>query len=553
MKKRIFSGMCLVAVLAVVLSALLFSWMSYQQLFDQMRTITRDEAGYVVAAIEGSGTDALEKLGPVNAARITYVGQDGTVLYDSEEQPESMENHLEREEVQEALKLGFGDANRSSDTMQEQTYYYAIRMDDGTVVRVSNTTGSVLALFLHSVPLLVVIVIITILVAVVLARRAARNIVQPINDLDLDNPMNNGEAYDELAPFLSRIDKQKQQIRLEQAAQRRQRADLDSITANMREGLVVLDGSASVLSLNRSARRLLHLEEQDCVGKSIFGYCRSKQFIPAVESVLAGESVDTVMELQGRALRLLASPSQGADGTKGAILLLMDVTETYSAEQMRREFSANVSHELKTPLTSISGYAELMMNGMVKSEDIVPFAQRIHQEATRLIALVQDIIRLSRLDEGSEDLTKEPVDLLPLAKAAAEHLAALADDRKVTLTVEGESVTVEGVKPLLEEMLFNLCENAVRYNKPDGSVIVTVGQEKGKAFFSVKDTGIGIPEADRERVFERFYRVDSGRSKQSGGTGLGLSIVKHAAQCHGAAIDLDSRVGKGTTITVRFP
>ena len=553
MRKRIFSGMCLVAVLAVVLSALLFSWMSYQQLFDQMRTITRDEAGYVVAAIEGSGTDALEKLGPVNAARITYVGQDGTVLYDSEEQPESMENHLEREEVQEALKLGFGDANRSSDTMQEQTYYYAIRMDDGTVVRVSNTTGSVLALFLHSVPLLVVIVIITILVAVVLARRAARNIVQPINDLDLDNPMNNGEAYDELAPFLSRIDKQKQQIRLEQAAQRRQRADLDSITANMREGLVVLDGSASVLSLNRSARRLLHLEEQDCVGKSIFGYCRSKQFIPAVESVLAGESVDTVMELQGRALRLLASPSQGADGTKGAILLLMDVTETYSAEQMRREFSANVSHELKTPLTSISGYAELMMNGMVKSEDIVPFAQRIHQEATRLIALVQDIIRLSRLDEGSEDLTKEPVDLLPLAKAAAEHLAALADDRKVTLTVEGESVTVEGVKPLLEEMLFNLCENAVRYNKPDGSVIVTVGQEKGKAFFSVKDTGIGIPEADRERVFERFYRVDSGRSKQSGGTGLGLSIVKHAAQCHGAAIDLDSRVGKGTTITVRFP
>ena len=553
MKKRIFSGMCLVAVLAVVLSALLFSWMSYQQLFDQMRTITRDEAGYVVAAIEGSGTDALEKLGPVNAARITYVGQDGTVLYDSEEQPESMENHLEREEVQEALKLGFGDANRSSDTMQEQTYYYAIRMDDGTVVRVSNTTGSVLALFLHSVPLLVVIVIITILVAVVLARRAARNIVQPINDLDLDNPMNNGEAYDELAPFLSRIDKQKQQIRLEQAAQRRQRADLDSITANMREGLVVLDGSASVLSLNRSARRLLHLEEQDCVGKSIFGYCRSKQFIPAVESVLAGESVDTVMELQGRALRLLASPSQGADGTKGAILLLMDVTETYSAEQMRREFSANVSHELKTPLTSISGYAELMMNGMVKSEDIVPFAQRIHQEATRLIALVQDIIRLSRLDEGSEDLTKEPVDLLPLAKAAAEHLAALADDRKVTLTVEGESVTVEGVKPLLEEMLFNLCENAVRYNKPDGSVIVTVGQEQGKAFFSVKDTGIGIPEADRERVFERFYRVDSGRSKQSGGTGLGLSIVKHAAQCHGAAIDLDSRVGKGTTITVRFP
>ena len=365
--------------------------------------------------------------------------------------------------------------------------------------------------------------------------------------------MNNGEAYDELAPFLSRINKQKQQIRLEQAAQRRQRADLDSITANMREGLVVLDGSASVLSLNRSARRLLHLEEQDCVGKSIFGYCRSKQFIPAVESVLAGESVDTVMELQGRALRLLASPSQGADGTKGAILLLMDVTETYSAEQMRREFSANVSHELKTPLTSISGYAELMMNGMVKSEDIVPFAQRIHQEATRLIALVQDIIRLSRLDEGSEDLTKEPVDLLPLAKAAAEHLAALADDRKVTLTVEGESVTVEGVKPLLEEMLFNLCENAVRYNKPDGSVIVTVGQEKGKAFFSVKDTGIGIPEADRERVFERFYRVDSGRSKQSGGTGLGLSIVKHAAQCHGAAIDLDSRVGEGTTITVRFP
>lgn len=553
MRKRIFSGMCVAALIAVAVSAVLLSWMDYRLLYDQMKTATRNEAGYVVAAVEGAGTGYLSRLAPVTGARITYVDQDGTVLYDSAEPASQMENHADREEIMAAARTGYGDASRLSDTMRTKTYYYAVRLSDGTIIRVSNATRSVLDVFLHSVPLLILIIVLALLSAVVLARRMAKKIVRPINDLDLEHPLENQGVYDELAPFLSRIARQNSQIHEQLEAQQRQRREFAAITANMREGLIVLDPNAVILSANRSARKLLNIPDEPCEGKSVFAYCRSRQFLPAVEKVLDGQSADTVLELPDRALRLLANPSESADGAKGALLLLVDVTESHSAEQMRREFSANVSHELKTPLTSISGYAELMMNGMVRQEDVAPFAGRIYHEANRLIALVQDIIKLSRLDEGVGLPDKQPVELLELAQGAAAQLEEAAAQRSVTVSVQGEKTTVTGIAPLLQEMLYNLTENAVRYNKPGGRVTVTVGQKEGKPFFSVADTGIGIPKADQERVFERFYRVDSGRSKQSGGTGLGLSIVKHAARCHGAAIDLKSEEGKGTTITVTFP
>lgn len=553
MKKRIFVGMCSTAVIAVLLSTILLSYISYQQLYEQMKRATRNEAGYVVAAVEGAGTDYLDSLAPVTGARITRVDTDGTVLYDSAEPPEQMENHGDRKEIQEALKAGFGDAARLSDTMRDQTYYYAMRIEDGTVIRVSNTIDSVFSLFLNSIPLMVVTVLVAVVVAIFLARRQTKKILQPINALNLEHPLENTQIYDEIVPFLTRIEKQNHQLHEQIEAQRRQQEELTAITENMREGLVVIDQNAAVLSMNKSARRMLHVEENEFTGTSVYAYCRSKEFIGLIERVLDGEGGDAVIQWQERALRMVVSPAEAMDGAKGATLLLMDITETYSAEQMRREFSANVSHELKTPLTSISGYAELMMNGMVKQEDVAPFAKRIYDEANRLIALVQDIIKLSRLDEGTETLEMRPVNLLSLAHTVSDHLQALAEERHVTIQVDGEAQEVNGVPPLLEEMMFNLCENAVRYNKPDGHVTVTVGKRHGKAFFEVADTGIGIPEADHDRVFERFYRVDPGRSKQSGGTGLGLSIVKHAAACHHAEIYLESKVGEGTRITVQFP
>ena len=552
MKKRIFAGMCTTAILAVVLSAILLSVVCYQRLYSQMMTATKNEAGYVLAAVEGAGIDYLDNLVPVTNARITWIAADGTVLYDSAGPEAEMENHGDRLEVRSALQYGSGQDERLSSTLGEKTYYYALRMDDGTVVRVSNTIGSVYTILLGAVPMTVVVVALAVVLAVFLSRRQTEHILKPLNSMDLEEPASHPEAYDELAPFFVRIAGQNKKIREQMEVPQRQQRELASITANMREGLVVLDGSAAILAINRSARAILGAVEENCTGQSVFAYCRDRQFLAAVEKALSGESADGVVELRGRTYRLITSPPEQVEA-RGAILLLVDVTESYSAEQLRREFSANVSHELKTPLTSISGYAELLQSGMVKQEDVVPFARRIYSEANRLIALVQDIIKLSRLDEGGGEDKMEPVKLLTLAGTVADRLQELAEERRVIVWVEGEERIVQGVPALLDEMVYNLCENAVRYNRTGGSVTITVGAREGKTFLSVADTGIGIPEGDRERVFERFYRVDSGRSKQSGGTGLGLSIVKHAARCHGARIDLSSREGEGTVITVSFP
>lgn len=543
--------MCTITVIAVVLSALLLSIVSYRRLYSQMTAGTRNEAGYVAAAVEAAGEDYLARLAPTGGVRVSWIAADGRVLYDSAEAPERMGNHAGRTEVRQALVSGIGEDARLSGTLGKKTYYYALRLEDGTVIRLANTIDSVYATLLQSAVPTVAAVIAVVLAAAYLSRRQTGRILKPLDSLDLEDPAANETAYDELAPILRRMAGQNRKIREQMEVLQRQQDELASITANMREGLIVLDGSAGVLSLNRSARALLAAGEEDCLGKSVFGYCRDRTFLTAVERALAGESADGVLQLHGRTFRLIASPAERGAG--GAILLLIDVTESYSAEQLRREFSANVSHELKTPLTSISGYAELIQNGMVRPEDVPAFAGRIYQEANRLIALVQDIIKISRLDEGAEELSFQPVELLPLARSAALRLQRQAEERQVTLTVEGKGCTVQGAAGLLDEMIYNLVENAVRYNRPGGFVKVTAEERQGCGVLTVEDSGIGIPEADRERVFERFYRVDPGRSKQSGGTGLGLSIVKHAAQRHGAEVTLRSTEGEGTAVTVTFP
>ncbi|MCI8594427.1 MAG: PAS domain S-box protein [Oscillospiraceae bacterium] len=553
MRRRIFGGMCGTALLAVLLSAVLFSLACYQRLYEQMKQDTRKEAGYIIAVVEDSGSGWMERLAPVTDARLTHIAADGSVLYDSEGAAGQFENHAGRAEVRAALSGGVGESARLSGTLGEQTYYYAVRLSDGTVLRVSNTIGSVYAILLGGVPLLVLIVLAAVLTAAVLAGRQAQRIVQPINALDLEEPAANLGAYDELSPLLGRMAAQNGQIKNQMEALHRQQEELAAITANMREGLVVLSAGAKVLSMNRSAREILGAGAESVTGHSIFAYCRTREFLEVAERALAGQSGSTEIEKEGRTYRLMASPVEEGGGEGGCILLLVDITEGHSAERLRREFSANVSHELKTPLTSISGYAELLCNGMVKQEDVPRFAERIYQEANRLIALVQDIIKLSQLDEGAAELEKEPVELLALAERVAERLGDSAAERQVTVTVTGKRRTVQGVPALLDELLYNLCENAVRYNRPGGKVTVTVDERGGRTEVTVADTGVGIPENDRERVFERFYRVDAGRSKGSGGTGLGLSIVKHAAQCHGAAVSLQSAEGEGTTVTVTFP
>ena len=550
MTAKLFRTSMAVAVSVMVLSIALFMGMLYQYFSDQMMTELESETWLVSRGVELDGMDYLNGLH--TTSRVTLVAADGTVLYDNEADASTMENHADREEIREALTSETGTAQRFSSTLSEQTLYVTQRLSDGTVIRLASAQKTVGLLLISMIQPILIILVLSLLLSAVLASRLSKGLIKPILSLDLEHP-EDCETYDELTPLLSRLKRQNDTIQQQMNLLKQRQTEFAALTDNMSEGFLLLDRQGHVLSHNSGALRLLGVEEPE--GEvNVLVLNREEPFRQAVDEALSGKRSQQMLHLNGRYCKLLANPVLADGKPAGAVLVLLDVTEQEQRDELRREFTANVSHELKTPLTSISGIAEIMQSGMVKPEDIQSFAGDIYQEAQRLIALVEDIIRLSRLDEGAESLEREPVNLLSIAQDVARRLDSAAQKAGVTLKVMGLSVEVRGIPSVLDEMVYNLCDNAIKYNHPGGTVNVTVAPtDDGSAEVTVEDTGIGIPVEDQSRVFERFYRVDKSHSKEIGGTGLGLSIVKHGASLHGAQIHMDSQVGRGTSVQLLFP
>ena len=550
MTAKLFRTSMAVAVSVMVLSIALFMGMLYQYFSDQMMTELESETWLVSRGVELDGMDYLNGLH--TTSRVTWVAADGTVLYDNEADASTMENHADREEIREALTSETGTAQRFSSTLSEQTLYVTQRLSDGTVIRLASAQKTVGLLLISMIQPILIILVLSLLLSAVLASRLSKGLIKPILSLDLEHP-EDCETYDELTPLLSRLKRQNDTIQQQMNLLKQRQTEFAALTDNMSEGFLLLDRQGHVLSHNSGALRLLGVEEPE--GEvNVLVLNREEPFRQAVDEALSGKRSQQMLHLNGRYCKLLANPVLADGKPAGAVLVLLDVTEQEQRDELRREFTANVSHELKTPLTSISGIAEIMQSGMVKPEDIQSFAGDIYQEAQRLIALVEDIIRLSRLDEGAESLEREPVNLLSVAQDVARRLDSAAQKAGVTLKVMGLSVEVRGIPSVLDEMVYNLCDNAIKYNHPGGTVNVTVAPaDDGSAEVTVEDTGIGIPVEDQSRVLERFYRVDKSHSKEIGGTGLGLSIVKHGASLHGAQIHMDSQVGRGTSVQLLFP
>ena len=549
MNRKIFrsimavAGAVLLASLLVIMASLYGYFGGVQE--DQLR----DELSLAAVSVEDSGEDYLRQVSS-DRFRLTWIAGDGTVLYDTRADGESMENHGDRAEVKQALAQGEGESIRYSSTLLRQTAYCAKRLSDGTVLRisVSRATAGVLALGMFQ-PILLVLIVALILSAL-LAGRLSRRIVEPLNSLDLEHPLDS-DAYEELSPLLNRINRQNRQI-TEQVKQLRRRTDeFAQITASMGEGLVLLDNGGRVLSLNPAARKLFAADES-CVGQDFLTVDRSREMSEAIRRAMEQGHSEIRSRRGDKTYQFDITRIDSQGDVLGAVILAFDITERESGERLRREFTANVSHELKTPLQGIIGSAELIENGMVKPEDMPRFIGHIRGEAQRMVALIGDIIRLSQLDEG-EEMPREDVDLLEVARRATEQLDTTAQARKIAVTVDGQPTAVNGVRQLLYEVIYNLCDNAIKYNVDGGSVRMTVSGDGANACVTVADTGIGIPLEQQARVFERFYRVDKSHSKASGGTGLGLSIVKHAVQYHGGSISLNSRPGEGTTVRVWLP
>ena len=549
MTAKIFRNSMAVGLSVFLLTVALFMSMLYQYFQEQFTAQLENEAALVSAGVEAMGQDYLDGLSSTN--RITWVAPDGTVLFDNTADPASMENHADRVEIQEAMRGSRGTSVRESATLSEKTIYAARRLSDGSVIRLAGAQRTVAVLLLSMIQPLLIILALSLLLAAVLASRLSKGMIQPILNLDLEHP-EQCETYDELSPLLTRIRRQNDTIQRQMETLRQRQQEFTALTENMSEGFLLLDQRGHVLSYNSGALRLLGAapprEEAN-----VLTLDRGENFRQTVETALAGTRCQEHLERSGRQVQLLADPVFRGEQVAGAVLVLVDVTEREQGEQMRREFTANVSHELKTPLTAISGMAEIIKNGMVKPEDVAGFAADIYKECQRLITLVEDVIHLSRLDEGGAGLEKEPVELLGLCRKAVQRLEPLAQSSQVTIKTEGTPCTLPGIPGILEEIVYNLCDNAIKYNRPGGSVTVTVTPTKAGTELAVSDTGIGIPPEDQQRVFERFYRVDKSHSKEIGGTGLGLSIVKHGAMLHDARVELESTLGQGTTVRVIFP
>ena len=522
----------------------------YSNFDGQMRKELSKEAAYLAYGVEQQGLNYLKNIKD-KSARITYIDQDGTVLFDNEADVSEMKNHSDRTEFQKAEKYGAGESSRYSDTLSEKTIYYALRLKDGTVLRVSGTQDSVLALVENLIFPLCGLLCLMLILSGIMASAISKRIVKPINELDLESPKEN-QIYEELSPLLSKIHRQNREIQNQLELAKQQQEEFALITENMQEGLIVIDKYTMILSANSSAWNLFHMDRVR-QGESVYCLDREEEFRHAIEQVLSGEHTELVLKLNGSDIQLIANPVIRDKKTEGAVVLLVNVTEKLERESLRREFSANVSHELKTPLTSISGFAEIMQGGLVKCEDIPQFAGRIYKESQRLLQLVEDVIQISQLDEEKTSYTWEPVDVYQVCKNAFESLKEKAKRLNVHLYICGEYMKMEAVRTLLEEAVYNICDNAIKYNRNDGSVSVFLTQTAQEIQIVVKDTGVGIPKEDQDRVFERFYRVDKSHSKEIWGTGLGLSIVKHAVGALKGSVILRSEEGNGTEICMKFP
>mgnify|MGYP004506922975 FL=1 len=550
MTKKIFRSMILTAGAVLLASMVIIMGCLYEYFCGVQEQQLKDELSLAASAMERlDGQSYLTSLRS-DRYRLTWVAADGTVLYDTQADAGTMENHIQRQEIQQALLAGHGESSRYSATLLEKTLYQAQRLNDGTVLRISISRATAGVLVLGMLQPFLVVLVVALALSALLARRLAQHIVKPLNELDLEHPLDN-DTYEELSPLLGRINQQRRQIDAQVQELRRKQDEFEQITGSMKEGLVLLNEAGAILSINPAARGLFHTDAA-CLGQDFLTIERSTEVSHALETAMAQGHSEIHTERDGREYQLDISRIGSEGDVTGAVVLAFDVTEQALAQRNRREFTANVSHELKTPLQSIMGSAELMENGLVKPEDMPVFVGRIRSEAARLVTLIEDIIRLSQLDEGVE-LPTESVALRPLAEETVSSLHDAAAAKNVTLSVTGEAVTVRSVRRLLSEILYNLCDNAIKYNVPNGSVTVDLSPTANGAALTVSDTGIGIPPEHQSRVFERFYRVDKSHSRQSGGTGLGLSIVKHAVQDLGGAIHLDSTPGQGTSIRVTIP
>ena len=544
MTSKIFRSSVLVAVIVLLCSLGVVMGVLYNHFTGVQVEQLKDELSLAVTGTEQYGKAFLENI-EADRFRVTWIDTDGTVLFDTRVDQTTMENHADREEIQEAFSIGSGSAVRTSSTLTEQTFYEAQRLADGTVLRISTNQESAWALMFGMLWSVILVAVLAIGLSALLAARMARKIVEPLNRLDLEHPLKN-DTYEEISPLLHRIHRQHNQIKLQIEELHRKADEFSQITGAMQEGLVLLDGEGTILSINPAAKRLFEAED-NCVGKNFLMIDRTSTMRSAVNDALDKGRGYARLNRSGRDYQLDLSRIESDGALIGAVVLAFDITERLNSEQMRREFSANVSHELKTPLQGIIGSAELLESGMVKTEDTPRFVGHIRKEASRLVNLIEDIIRLSQLDEGVE-LPTEKVEMRALAEDVKEILDTSAADMNVRIDVTGAGFAVMGVRRMLQEIVYNLCDNAIKYNVPGGSV--TIHAENNRLV--VSDTGIGIPAEHKDRIFVRFYRVDKSHSKASGGTGLGLSIVKHAVAYHKADITLESMPGKGTAVTITF-
>ena len=548
MTNRIFRSTVLVAAVVLLCSLVCILGCLYGYFDGAQISQLKDELSIAVIGTEQGGESFLEQLNSGHY-RLTWVSAEGTVLYDTDADESQMENHANREEIREAIETGTGSASRHSDTLLERTVYEAKRLSDGSVLRISVSQQTVLLLVVGMLHPVSVVALLAIILSLILANRMSRKIVEPLNTLDLDHPLENN-TYEELSPLLRRINQQHKQIDSQLRKLQRKTDEFEQITASMREGLVLLDKECKVLSINPAAKALFSADET-CVGKDFCMVDRKPDMAQAMECAFRDGHHEVKAWRNGREYQFVFSRIESGAKVIGLVILAIDITDANNAERTRREFSANVSHELKTPLQSIIGSAELLENGLVKPEDTSRFVGNIRREAARLVLLIEDIIRLSHLDEGVE-IPREDVDLMNVAEEVAAALQIPAQQKNVRIHVSGEHCVIRGARGLVYEIVHNLCDNAVKYNIDGGEVNVCAKNADGHVVLTVADTGIGIPQEHQARVFERFYRVDKSHSKQSGGTGLGLSIVKHAAQYLNARLNLQSAPGMGTTVTVTF-
>ena len=551
MTRRIFRGIVLTAIAAVLITSALTGATLYAYNVQRITGEMRTEAGYLLHALSLTEDEAAFFQGFSSDNRVTLIDPDGTVLYDSGAKAETLTSHADRPEFRQALESGSGSSDRYSSTLAETTHYYAVRTDGGNVLRIASTQSSIIGVFLRILPLLVIIFAAVALLSLGIARFVAKRIVAPVNELNLDEPLEN-DVYDELSPLLVRMERQREEIERQMRALSDKQSELNAITENMREGLVLLNPQGVILSMNGSAARIFEVDAGKHIGEDVLSVSRNPAVREAIHDARTGSNGETILENGGRYYQLLASPVAGKDGCMGIVLLLLDTTEKYTAEISRREFSANVSHELKTPLTSISGFAEIIRDGLARPEDVKDFAARICNEANRLIALIADIMELSRLDERKEIGDRERVGLRAVAEDVLSRLETPARDKDIRLSLAGPECEVSGYSLLLGEMVYNLVDNAIKYTGSGGHVEVRTAVKGDRGVLSVTDDGIGIPKEHQSRVFERFYRVDKSHSKATGGTGLGLSIVKHGAAIHGAGIELESAPDKGTCVRLIF-